>query len=133
MYKNLTTYFAKNPKQLLLLDALGALVSGVGLFLIRSVFLNSFGVPKPILQLFLIIAIGLSFFSFISFLLVKKNISVILAFIAFANFLYCILIAVLLLKNSNTLRLLGFIYFVIEISIIATLAIIEFKTAYLKN
>lgn len=129
MGKNLIIYFTKNPRQLFLIDGLGALVSCIGLFLVMCFFANSFGLPKTALQVFLIVAIWLCCFSLTCFLFIKKRISFFLILIAVANFLYSALTIVLLFKNSSTITLIALIYFIIEIIIMVSVAIIELKTA----
>ncbi len=118
-----------NPKKLFLIDSLGALLSAflLGAVLVR--FESAFGMPRKALNLLSIIACIFSIYSFMSYLLIKENWKPYLKIIAYANLIYCCLTIGFTLYFNSELTNWGLIYFLSEVAVIITLAIIEFKSA----
>ena len=118
-----------NQKKLFLIDSLGALLSAflLGVVLVR--FESSFGMPRNVLYFLSITACTMSIYSFMNYLLIKKNRKYYLKIIAYINLLYCCLTLGLALYFNKELTTLGLIYFLSELTVIITLVIVELKSA----
>ena len=117
-----------NPKQLFLIDSLGALVSAFMLGVVLVQFENT-GMPKNILYLLSFIPCVFAIYSFSCFLIMPKNWRFLLKVIAIANLLYCCLTLILMINLYQNLTVLGFIYFICEIIVVIILVIVELKIA----
>ncbi len=117
------------PKKLILIDSLGALLSAflLGVILVR--FESSFGMPRKILYFLAMTASAMAIYSFVSYLVIKENRKPYLKIIACTNLVYCCITAGLPMYFCKELTHLGLLYFLSEITIIITLAIIELKSA----
>lgn len=118
-----------DAKKLFLVDSLGALVSALMLGLVLTSFETSFGMPKNILYVLAALACLFSVYSMVCFLANIKNRGPYLKFIAIVNLLYCALTLALVIYFFQQLTPLGVAYFLLEIIIVVTLAIIEWRTA----
>jgi hypothetical protein len=118
-----------NQKKLFLIDSLGALLSAflLGVILVR--FESSFGMPRNVLYFLSITACTMSIYSFMNYLLIKKNRKYYLKIIACTNLFYCCLTLGLTLYFNKELTTLGLIYFLSELVVIITLVIVELKSA----
>ena len=112
-------------KKLFLIDCLGALLSAFLLGVVLMNFESTFGMPRKELYFLSIIAFLLATYSFMCYFFIKRNWKFYLKIIAFANLLYCFLTIGLMLYFCKELTNYGFIYFVSEVIIVITLAIIE--------
>lgn len=117
------------PKSLFLIDSLGAMLTAVMLGLVLPRFKYLIGMQPKVLYGLSIIGICFAIFSFSCYHLFPKNWRALMKTIAGANLLYCILTFFLVLYNISTLSALGHTYFIVEIIIISTLVVVEFKTA----
>lgn len=118
-----------DPRKLFLLDAIGALITSLILYLIIRQHALLFGVlPSASLKLS-IIALVLSAYSFGCHFIVKKNHSRFLNTLATANIPYLITTLVLLTQFYERITNLGVLYFAIEAVIIVMLAMVEFRVA----
>ena len=117
------------PKKLFLIDSLGAFLSAflLGVVLVRLE--RSFGMPRNVLYFLSISACMLGTYSFICHVLLKEHWKPYLQIIASANLLYCCLTIGLVLYWNKALTNLGLLYFLSEIGVVITLAIVELKTA----
>jgi uncharacterized membrane protein YuzA (DUF378 family) len=118
-----------SPRKLFLIDSLGALVSAIMLGAVLTQFEETFGVPQRILYLLAGIAGLFSIYSFVCFLSNGTNCKPRLKIIAIANLLYCMLTAGLIFSMYDKITGMALIYFLGEISIIISLAVIELKVA----
>ena len=118
-----------NSKKIFLIDSFGALLSAflLGVVLVR--FESTFGMPRKVLYFLSITACIFAIYSFMSYLLIKENWKPYLKIIAFANLIYCCLTIGLTLYFNKEVTNLGLIYFLAEVSVVITLAIIELKSA----
>jgi hypothetical protein len=118
-----------HPKKLLLIDCLGALLSAflLGIVLVR--FESSFGMPRNTLYFLSATACLFAMYSGLCYVFLKKNHASYLKWIAFANMIYCSLTLGLMFYFYKEMTLLGVIYFLVEVSIIATLAVMELRVA----
>jgi hypothetical protein len=122
----------KIDKKILLLDSLGALVTAVNLLVI-SQFESYSGVPRDIALILLPLPILYSIFSFLSYKFGNHNWRSLLKMIAIANLFYCCLTMYVTWINFDTFKILGIIYFIVEILIIVVLATLELKIALHKK
>lgn len=118
-----------NPKQLFLIDSLGGLLSAFMLGIVLVQLETWIGMPAEVLQQLASMACLYFVYSLVCFLLVKKNWQFYMRFIAVANLLYCCLTMVLVMQLHSELTILGIIYFVVEVFIIASLAVVELNVA----
>lgn len=117
-----------NPKQLFLIDGLGALLSAFMLGIVLVQFENT-GMPKNILYVLAFIPCVFAVYSFFNFLKKPQNWQHYLRIIAISNLLYCCLIIGLMIYLYEKLTILGFLYFIGEIIVVVTLSMIELKAA----
>jgi len=126
--KFLVDTFSSNPKNLFLVDSIGAFLSTVLLFIIIFFFEQEFGLPKEALYLFLGIACLSTIYSIYCFHYIDKQPRIFLRIIAISNLLYCLLMVLFLLVFFNSVTTIGYLYFFFEIIIVSFLAYIELKT-----
>lgn len=119
---------SNNAKVVFLLDAIGALLSALFIFIILTYFENQIGVPAKTLIFLIIVAIVLSIFSFCCYLIQNKNLKQNLKVISRANIIYCILTIITLFAYRQVITKLGLLYFIFEIFIIILIVIVELKT-----
>jgi hypothetical protein len=119
---------SNNTKRVFLVDAIGALLSAIFIFIILSYFENQIGIPEKTLIFLIIIAILLSIFSFCCFLIQKNNSKQSLKIISRANILYCILTIITVFAYRHAITRWGLLYFIFEILIIILIVIVELKT-----
>jgi hypothetical protein len=117
------------PKKLFLVDSLGALLSALLLGLVLTRFEKTFGMPQNVLYILATLPCIFAIYSFLCFVSETQNWRLFMKIIATANLLYCCLTAGLMIYFYEKLTVLGFIYFVLEIIIVISLAFIEWKTA----
>lgn len=119
-----------NPKQLFLMDALGACLTVLFLTGILIPFQHLFGMPLLVLEILALVGILLAFFSFSCFFFAKKNRAIFLKVIATSNILYCCLTTFFIVYYFEKLTVLGLVYFLAEKIIILALAYLEMRGAY---
>lgn len=127
--KSIATFSSLSIHQLFLIDAIGALVSALMLGLILPGFHEYIGLPVIILRFLAAPAFIFFLYSTSCYFFSAKNRATLLQVIAFANLLYCLVTATLLLYHFDHLLLLGWIYFTGEIAIVFSLSRIEWKAA----
>jgi hypothetical protein len=124
----------KQPRTLFLIDGVGAFTTAFCLAVVLRTYEAYFGVPEPVL-------VGLSFMAILFgicsmacyFLAKKKNWKRYLQTIGTANLVYCGLTASVVVCLYDELKMLGVIYFLVEIVIIASLAVLEWKVSVTTN
>lgn len=119
-----------SPKKLFLIDGLGALLSAFLLGVILVKYEPIFGVPVKVLYFLSIIAFIFAIYSLTNFWQFKENGRPYLKVIAVANLLYCCLTVALTVYFRNDLTGLGLLYFLLEVMIVTTLALIELKNGH---
>jgi hypothetical protein len=119
----------KNPKTLFVIDGLGALLSTFLLALVLAQFEHIFGMPRKSLYLLAIFPCLYAVFDLNC--IVKEILSVppFLKAIAILNFSYCLISFGFAIYHYQELTVLGWLYFIGEILVVASLAAIEYKTA----
>ena len=120
---------ASNPKLMFGIDGLGALLSMFLLSVVLVQLEDRIGMPAKTLYILAAIAGFFAVYSFICALRIKKNWRSFLKIIVIFNLSYCILTFSLLLLHQAHLTSLGIVYFLLEILVIASLALFEFKVA----
>lgn len=122
----------KIDKKILLLDSFGALLTAINL-LIVPLFEKYTGVPRDISLLLVPLPFLYSIFSFFSYKFGNHNWRSLLKMIAIGNLFYCCLTMYVTWINFDTFKILGIIYFIVEILIIIVLSSIELKLALNKK
>ena len=116
------------PRNLFLLDGIGAIVSATFLGVILVRLEQYIGMPNDTLYLLAILALGLSLYSLSCYLFFPSKWKPFLKFIAAANSMYCLFTLCLIGYHFQSLSLLGLSYFLLEICVIILLVRIEWKT-----
>lgn len=119
-----------NPKNIFLLDGIGALVSAFFLGVVLVQFQHHIGMPVYTLYLLGGLALGFVLYSTSCYLLFPKNWKPFLKLIATVNFLYCLLTIGLMMHFFQELTAIGITYFLAEIIIIVLIVRLEFKIAF---
>lgn len=117
------------PKQLFLLDGLGALLSAflLGVVLVRLE--NVFGIPKSTLYFLAFLPCLFAVYDFYCYLRIKENYKPFLKGIAFINLLYCCISIGFAFHHEDTLTSFGWAYIILEIVIVVALAIVELRVS----
>lgn len=126
---NVIRYFSKVPRNIFLLDALGAALTASSLFVVVRGFNVCFGMPTHILTYLSLIALVYCVYSMTCFILLKSNWTPFIRFISGANMAYCLLIMVLICVYYSELTKLGLTYFFLEFGVISVLVYIELNVA----
>lgn len=118
-----------NPKKILLLDSVGALVSTIMLGVVLTTFEPVIGMPRSVLYVLAAIAFAFCIYSSLSYFLSGENWRPLLKGIFAANLLYCCLTIGLVIYLFEGLTTLGLLYFAGEVVVIISLATLEFSIA----
>ncbi len=118
-----------NPKQLFLVDSLGALLSAFMLGVVLVMFKEIVGMPSNVLYGLAFIACLFFVNSLFCFLRVKENWRPRMKWVAIFNLMYCCLTAGLVIYFYKELTIWGVVYFVVEKIIVVPLAIVELQVA----
>ena len=115
----------RNPRQLFLIDSLGA---GLTLFFLLAILLpfnRQFGMPLHILLILAVPALLFALYSACCFWWTGTRWRPFLRAISVANLLYCCLTAGLVVSHYSQLTGLGVAYFVLEMGVICVLVSVE--------
>jgi len=110
------------------MDSVGALFSATLLGVAAEQWEGVLGVPRKILLVLASTAFVFAVYSFTSYLFCRENWRPFLKTIAFANLAYCFTTIGVVVYLHKLVTQLGFLYFTLEVALIASLAIIELKT-----
>ncbi len=113
-------------KQLLLVDAIGAMVTASLLGQIVARFEDFFGMPSKVSYILAMVAALFAIYSFIGHFLWKGNLKTYLTIIMIANLGYCLATSSLIFTYWHNLSVFGIVYFIGEIFIILALVRTEF-------
>ena len=121
--------FYSNPKNVFLLDGIGAVVSAIflGIFLVQ--LQPYIGMPTSILQTLGVMAFCYAIYSLCCYFFLNKTWSPFLKIIAAANLMHCLITIYLIFNHFESLTALGIFYFVVEIIIVVAIALFELKVA----
>lgn len=114
-----------NPKNLFLIDGLGALLTAFLVGVVLRMFEDVFGMPSKFLTILSVLACIFAVYSMSCYFFVPKNWRLFLKIIAVVNLMYCVLTAFLVMLLYQQLTILGIIYFTTEILIIIALVYVE--------
>lgn len=117
-----------NTKRIFLIDAFGALLTAISLFGILAQFEQYFGMPKKSLYLLSVIAFCLFTYSISCHRLVKSNWKPFLRILIICNILYLLISLGMIIKHSEKITELGWIYFAIEFIVIGIIVNVEYKS-----
>lgn len=126
MKESIQLFIAK-PKNIFLLDGLGALLTTLLIFFVLLTFNDFFGLSKNILEYLAALALVFSIYSFSCYFLVNNHWKPFLKIICTANILYCILTIGILFYNYLNISFFGIAYFLGEIVVIAGIVFLEIK------
>ena len=120
---------AANPRQLFLIDGLGALLSAfmLGLVLVQLEYL--FGIPSSALYVLAFFPCLFALYDFYWYRKNTENTARYLRWIAIANLLYCGFSIIMAFYHYEQIKLLGWIYLIGEIIIVVALALFELRIA----
>ena len=122
-----------NPRQLFLIDGLGALLSTFLLGVILVKFEYLFGMPKKELYFLAAIPFFFAIYDFICYWKNPDNWRPFLKVIAIANLIYCCISIAVVFYSYQKLTNLGLSYFLLELVIVFIIVAIELKIIYQKN
>lgn len=116
-----------NPRRLFLIYGLGACMTALVFLGLLIPFHQVLGMPKPVLEFLFLIAVIFAAYSLACFLFLKNNHRFFLRIIAFGNCLYCFLTLFFVVAYFRELHMIGLIYFLLEMTVIAGLVYLEVK------
>mgnify|MGYP000002871267 CR=1 FL=1 len=116
-----------NPKNIFILDALGALVSILLLGGVLVYFENYFGIPKNTLYILASCPIIFVVYDLICFYFIHNQLDKHLKLVATLNLLYILLSISLAYFHTDSITWLGYIYIIGEIIILLALVLFEWK------
>lgn len=111
-----------------LIDALGAAISVIFLFLLYS-FEDFFGMPKSVIKIFIFIATIFFVYSTTIYFIRPINWKLYLNISALLNISYCLFTIYHLHQNLDIITLYGYTYFIAEILVILILSTYELKNS----
>lgn len=116
------------PRNVFLLDGIGALFSAFLLVALLAPFENIFGMPRKVLYALSLPAFGFTVYSLSCYFFDVQRWQLFLKLIALANFIYCCVTFGLVIQEYDSLTMLGVAYFLGEIVIIFAVIGIELMT-----
>jgi hypothetical protein len=122
-------HFKARTNTLFLVDGLGAAWTAGCLFFILRPFHPYFGMPPHVLTYLAVIGLVLCVYSLACSLWLKGHAAPFLKAIGIGNGLYCAVTMVLLYVHFRHLTMLGLLYFIVEIAIIAGIVYVELQVA----
>lgn len=130
--KQVLKHLKTNPKQLFLIDGIGAIISVFLLSVVLVQFESFFGIPKQTLYLLATLPCFFAMYDFYCYFNTNKNIAFFIKVIAFVNICYCCTSIGFVLYHKETITTLGCSYIFAEIVIVLLLALLELKVANYK-
>lgn len=129
MLENIVNKLSSNPKQLFLIDGLGALVSAFFLGVVLVQLESIFGIPKNTLYFLAFLPCLFAMYDFYCYLRVQENFSFFIKTIALINLMYCFISIGLAFYHYQKITYLGWGYVLVEILIVVFIAYAELTTA----
>ncbi|MFK7787288.1 MAG: hypothetical protein AB8B56_19350 [Crocinitomicaceae bacterium] len=123
----------KRIKFLFLIDGIGALLSAFLLGVILVILQPLFGIPISTLYFLAALPCVFAAYDFYCYFGVKSKLGQSLKLIAIVNLLYCLLSLGFAFYHAELMTVLGWVYIVGEILIVATLAFVELKVGSQEN
>lgn len=116
-------------KKLLVFDGFGAVLSALLLGMVLVRWQHLIGMPVQVLHIPAAVACLFACFSFASYFKSNDNWRAYLKAIAWGNILYCFATVGLVFYFWSAMTQVGICYFIAEIIVVSSLAIIELRTA----
>jgi len=125
--RKLIDWVNHNPKNIFIVDGLGALLSAflLGVVLVKLEYI--FGIPKSMLYVLAFIPCVFVVYDIISYLINNKNQSQFIRYIAYLNIGYCFLSIGMAINHYENITIFGWIYIFLELLILIWLSIYELK------
>ena len=114
-----------HPKNLLLVDAMGAFATALTIYFVFASEVLITGLPVSLLRIMALLAMIFACFDLFAFRF-SKSAGIPLFIIAALNLCYCVLTTIVISVNWQTVTWLGFVYFSVEMIVISSLAAWEF-------
>lgn len=114
-------------KKFFLIDGFGAILSALLLGLVLTKMETYFGIPKPTLYFLATLPCFFAIYDFYCYFKINSSLDKFLKAIAIINLLYCFLSITLAIYHSNLITTLGWLYIILEIIIVTTIAFIELR------
>ncbi len=130
LLKNLVEWGKQHPKQLFLIDGVGALVSAIMWGVVFVQFETITGFPANTCYFLAVFPVFFMVFDFASYLWAKK-LNLNLRYIAMQNAGYVLISLLAMVKHAETITLFGFGYLFMEIVIVLFLVRVEWKVSHL--
>jgi len=129
--RNLLNRFKQNPKKLLLIDFIGAVISTISLGFVLVHLEAYFGIPRQALYILALLACLLVFFDLYSYVWVDRmRLGRQLKLLGVLNIIYVLFsITYLVTMHFSSVLILGWIYLLLEVIIVLFLAILEIQVA----
>ncbi|MDN5204529.1 hypothetical protein QQ008_24265 [Fulvivirgaceae bacterium BMA10] len=118
-----------NPRKLFLIDGFGAILSAIFLGIVLVQFERFFGIPKQTLYFLASLPCLFAIYDFYCFHKIDDRLGISLKRIAVLNLIYCCLSIVLFIYHRHEIMLFGWVYIVVEIMVVYTLAVFELRVA----
>ncbi len=115
--------------KILLLDCAGAILTFCLLVFVLPRFQSELGMPVRVLYFMALFPCLFVAYDLFSYFLFRSRWRQCLTGIAYANFMYCVVSAGMLVNHREQLTGLGWLYFVLEILVIGGIAKVELKVA----
>ena len=116
----------QSGRNLFFLDGSGALLSAFFLGVVLYQLTPIFGMPQGTLQVLALLACAFACYSWTCFFLVKEEWPSSLRVIMVVNILYACLSLVLVYRHFTDLTILGVVYFVLELIVLAGVVYVEY-------
>ena len=116
------------PRNVFLLDGIGALVSSLFLVVLLAPFESFFGMPSDYVYQLAIPAFVFAVYSIACYVFNPNNWQPFMKLIALANFIYCCVTFYLILKLFYRLTQFGVLYFLLEIAVVLMVIALEINT-----
>ena len=129
MLQNAINQVQTNPKKLLLLDGIGAIVSAFLLGIVLTQLNDLVGIPIPTLYFLAFLPCLFAIFDFYHYQKNNNQVATPLRIIAILNLLYCCLSIGLGIYHFETITFLGWFYIVVEVMIVVGIAVWEIRVA----
>ncbi len=126
--KHIIDQLTQNPRQVFVLDFIGACVTAfiTGYVLVKFEF--EFGMPRLLVIPMALMASLMAVYSLLCSLFIKKRFGPFLLIIAFFNFLFCAISWWLVYSFSYLITPLGYAHYVLESAVVFLVIYIEIKT-----
>lgn len=118
-----------DQRNIFLVDGVGALTTALLLGLLLSNFNAFFGVPRKISLILAGIALFFAVYSFLCHFFIREKWRPFLVVISVLNLIYCCITAIIITQLSTEITIWGIVYFTGEITLVASLAVLEIRLA----